>query len=419
MQKTILILTLPVPGHMNPGLRIAEQLVQKGHSVLLATLRDTLSLIPSKSAVHPLVFGETTFPAGSLIQKHSRSTQKTGIRAFASSLGFLQKFNFAVTNDLYQKTIPLKINLVVSDELVTSGKLLADQLGARFCSFAAALSILPDRDGICPLPHSARLPSRSSGQRWTNQGALLFLDYWTRASLKDVAGNFQPQRIRVRKLENTFSTELHLSLCPKAFDFQRLNIPMHYRYALPPHLVDTAETTEKASVSKPILYASLGTLIHPSKRKRILREASFAGEALGFETHIGLGSWFKTTSDREGFHPDSHVYEMAPQLDLLKKADLVITHGGMNTVMEALSFGKPLISIPYNQDQFGVSSRLRCHGLGRVLKFQSLDRKTLSAELKNSFADSHTRQQAMKFKNHFNPLITPTPGACIHDHFFN
>ena len=40
-----------------------------------------------------------------------------------------------------------------------------------------------------------------------------------------------------------------------------------------------------------------------------------------------------------------------PQLDLIKRASAVITHAGLNTVLESLSEGVPLVCIPLGNDQ--------------------------------------------------------------------
>jgi hypothetical protein len=48
------------------------------------------------------------------------------------------------------------------------------------------------------------------------------------------------------------------------------------------------------------------------------------------------------------------VVEYAPQLELLAKARLTITHGGLNTVLDSLSHGVPLVAIPITYEQPGT-----------------------------------------------------------------
>lgn len=46
-----------------------------------------------------------------------------------------------------------------------------------------------------------------------------------------------------------------------------------------------------------------------------------------------------------------HIYKSVPQLDVLKMAEVFITHGGMNSVSEALVSGTPMVVIPLVSDQ--------------------------------------------------------------------
>ena len=57
----------------------------------------------------------------------------------------------------------------------------------------------------------------------------------------------------------------------------------------------------------------------------------------------------------------------SPQTSLLARADLMITHGGANSVMEALDHGCPLAQLPICNDQFFQAEFLRRSGAGVVL----------------------------------------------------
>lgn len=63
--------------------------------------------------------------------------------------------------------------------------------------------------------------------------------------------------------------------------------------------------------------------------------------------------------------PDNICGErMLPQIDILPLVDLVITHGGNNTVLESLYFGKPMIISPLFFDQYDNAQRISEKGYG-------------------------------------------------------
>ena len=76
------------------------------------------------------------------------------------------------------------------------------------------------------------------------------------------------------------------------------------------------------------------------------------------------------------------VVPYAPQLEVLAKADLTLSHAGLNTVLDSLSCGVPIIAVPITYEQPAIASRIRWAGVGEVL---TRDRMT-PAGLRNLIA---------------------------------
>ena len=70
--------------------------------------------------------------------------------------------------------------------------------------------------------------------------------------------------------------------------------------------------------------------------------------------------------------PGNHAVRYAPQLELVKRAAAVVTHAGLNTTLESLAEGVPLVAIPQGNDQPGVAARIAHHGAGVVVPLEGV-----------------------------------------------
>lgn len=111
-----------------------------------------------------------------------------------------------------------------------------------------------------------------------------------------------------------------------------------------------------------LIYVSLGTLNNRDVRFFKSCIEAFAGS-----------EYFVMMSTGKGIRPDAFdslpenvaVYEWLPQIEVLKRAALFISHGGMNSVHESLYFGVPLLVVPQQAEQTinGMRAAELCAGL--------------------------------------------------------
>src|SRR5262249_3884534 len=64
---------------------------------------------------------------------------------------------------------------------------------------------------------------------------------------------------------------------------------------------------------------------------------------------------------------DPVVVGYAPQLDLIQRSALTISHGGLNTAREWRARGVPVVVLPVTYDQPGVGTRVEWSGAGRSI----------------------------------------------------
>ena len=89
------------------------------------------------------------------------------------------------------------------------------------------------------------------------------------------------------------------------------------------------------------------------------------------------------------------VRSFVPHRAVLPRAQLVVTHGGLGTVMAALAHGVPLVCIPLKNDQYENAMRVRASGAGRCLgrhaTHRSLRRAILEVLDEHRFSDAARR----------------------------
>jgi MGT family glycosyltransferase len=92
------------------------------------------------------------------------------------------------------------------------------------------------------------------------------------------------------------------------------------------------------------------------------------------------------------------VVPIAPQIELLKCAALCITHAGLNTTLEALAQGVPMVAIPIGYDQPGVASRISYHGVGEFVEIDDLTAQRLSELIARVTSNPSYRDKARCFQ---------------------
>ncbi len=92
------------------------------------------------------------------------------------------------------------------------------------------------------------------------------------------------------------------------------------------------------------------------------------------------------------------VVEYAPQLQILSRASLAITHAGLNTVMQSLTFGVPMVAIPITHDQPGIAARVKRSGAGEMIPASRVTAPLLRAAVRRVMNEPAYRIRAASLK---------------------
>src|SRR5258706_10034171 len=121
---------------------------------------------------------------------------------------------------------------------------------------------------------------------------------------------------------------------------------------------------------RPVIYVSLGTL--QNSRERLFRSFAEACRGLDLQLVISHGGGLRP-DQITSFPGNPLVVSYAPQSELLSRAALTITHAGLNTVLDSLANGVPLVTVPITYEQPAIARRVESCGAGRSLSLQRLN----------------------------------------------
>jgi len=110
------------------------------------------------------------------------------------------------------------------------------------------------------------------------------------------------------------------------------------------------------------------------------------------------------------------VVSYAPQLELLRRSTLAISHAGLNTVLEALSESVPIVAIPVTNDQPGVAARISWLGAGEMLQWDGLDDRRLRMTIEKVWKDPTYRGGARRLQQAIRASGgAPRAAAIVHE----
>ncbi len=114
------------------------------------------------------------------------------------------------------------------------------------------------------------------------------------------------------------------------------------------------------------------------------------------EIHISSGKYTCQLKDTYIKYSNIHFYEFAPQIELLKQASIFITHGGSNSVCEAIATRTPMIVIPLANDEFLNAEMIVECGIGLQIDNDSIVIKNTLGRLYEKILDDATYVERIK-----------------------
>lgn len=359
----------PGTGHINPMTALARALQRRGHEVVIYGIADCEERVRA-SGVKFYRIGEDDYPLGTLRKLDERLGELKGLATFRFTVERVKNTARMILRDGPGAVRRSGVRALLVDEADMGGN-VAEYLGLPFVSIA----MFP------PLVQDNRIPpfcfGWAAGQdrlsRLRNELGFRLLSRVASPIFKVVNDRRRAWGLKpLKRSTDALSTIAQIAQLPEALEFDVPAKPAILHYTGP--FVD-AQQRQKVDFpwerldGRPLIYASLGTMQNGSGL--IFRTIAEGCARLNAQLVISLGGGLDAS--RLGALPgDPVVVRYAPQLEILKRASMVITHAGLNTVLESLAEGVPLIALPLGNDQPGVAARLAARGAGVVIPQKKL-----------------------------------------------
>ena len=195
-----------------------------------------------------------------------------------------------------------------------------------------------------------------------------------------------------------YSQLAQISQQPAELEFPRENLPKCFHFTGPYHYSGTREPVSfpwDQLTGKPLIYTSMGTV--QNRLVDIFYQIAAACEGLDAQLVISLGG-SATPESLPNLSGNPLVVKYAPQLELLPKVTLTITHAGLNTTLECLSNAVPMVAIPITFDQPGVAARIAWTGAGAAIPLKRLTVPRLRTVISQVLTQPSYKQNALRLQ---------------------
>ena len=363
------IISPPVPGHINPFGALGRELIGRGHRVTFLHMPDLEERVRAQGLEFAAI-GHTDHPSGSLPRSLKALGKLDGLAALRFTIQAVCKTTEMMCRDAPRAIRELGINMLLVDQTELAGGTVAEHLGLPFVTLCHALAM--HREPGVPPPFTHWSYNDSPWARLRNRLGYRASDRFTAPIGRVVAAYRQQWGLPPHHgPEDSFSPLGQISQQPPAFDFPRRKLPPTFHYAGPFRGSSPAVPFPWERLDgRPLIYASLGTL--QNRKERIFRCFAQACDGLPAQLLITHGGALDDGA-LAGLPGAPLVVSYAPQLEVLSRAHLTLTHAGLNTVLDSLTHGVPLVAVPITYEQPAIAARILWTGSGEVLPLKQLN----------------------------------------------
>lgn len=371
--RKIVFFCIPAHGHTNPTLGVVSELVSRGHEVWYYSYNIMREKIESAGA---------KFISCDDYDKEQQLSSKDSTRVgkdLAFSTKILTDTTLALDDKVCSQMAELKPDCIVADSMALWGKAVALKLGIPFVCSTTTFAFNK---------HSAKIMKQGAKDIFK----MILSIPKTSKQVKRLKDKGYPVK---SILDIIGSDENTHTIVYTSSEFQPCSETFSDKYAFVGPSVRSS-TDEIVKKKDKIVYISMGTV----NNDMMPFYKSFI-DAFGdteYQVIMSVGN-IVSLEDFGELPENVSVFSHVDQIAVLKKADVFVSHAGMNSVSESLYFEVPLVLLPQTTEQKGVAQRVL--ELGAGIKPDKTDGVSVLKCVNEILKDSTYKKNAVKIAEGF------------------
>lgn len=341
-----LYLNIPAHGHVNPSLPLMAELTRRGEEVVYANgdeFRVAAEAVGARFVAYPVVDE----------LKHLMETASAGNLA-RNALRLVQ-IGEQLLPFITQLIDAEKPDYLIYDSLAGWGQMSAQM--RRLPTISTIVTFALTRDAMPPITPGAFVQMMAGF-------AKVFPDY--RKTARSIRQDYSIRPIALTDALMTLA-DLNIVFTSRAFQPAGERFNDTFRFVGPSIGARPPQADfpfDSLTSDRPLIYISLGTI--NNQNLEFYRQCFHAFGDYRAQVVLSVGK--QTDIAALGAVPENFIVRnFVPQLELLERASVFVTHGGLNSVHEGLLEGVPLVVIPQQVEQAIVAQRVAKTGAGIAL----------------------------------------------------
>ncbi|MFC0543011.1 macrolide family glycosyltransferase [Kutzneria chonburiensis] len=382
----IAFITAPASGHVLPTLPLVQELTRRGHRVTYATSADFADMVAASGAQ---LFALDWSPGKVAASKGGQTTAELADMLLASI-----RSTERVLPAAHEHFAADRPDVIVHDAITVLGSMLAAKLG---------------------LPSVTTFPNFAGNDKFDIARVLLPPDFDPQhpvfrqfvTEMHQLAADFDVPPEAVAGAAQT--AELNLVLLPREFQLHGEVFGDEFRFIGPSFGIREDQAGDWQPPTGRLLFVALGTVVNDRADFFTTVIKAFAGS----DWHVAMAVGHQVDIAELGEIPANFdVRPFFPQPEVLRHADVFLSHSGMGSTMEAIMRQVPIVSYPQIPEQSANGRRVQELGLGRLLDIsRDVDPDELRRVVEEVLADKEIPVNLAAMAAHVAAAGGPSAGA--------